>query len=89
MRGETKKSGKRNYSDIVPLLIETWNCNSQDTFVVFVGNNWNKGGEKNQFLFHCNLGTDKGKCDVAEGAEVRSVSIRLIYVLEEVTMGET
>lgn len=54
---------------IAPLITKTWNCRSQATFVAFVGNNWNKGKEKGPFLFHCNLGADRGRCGVAEGAK--------------------
>ena len=68
MRGEMEKSGRVGLY-IAPRLTKTWNCRSQATFVAFVGNNWNKGREKGQFLFHCNLQTDGGRCDVAEGAK--------------------
>lgn len=38
LKGETKKSGKRNYSYIVTLLTETWNYTNQATFVIlFLG----------------------------------------------------
>lgn len=59
-----------NYSYIVPLLIEIWNVTARPHLwflleIIIV----NTGREESQFLFHCNLGTDKGRCDVAEGAK--------------------
>lgn len=84
VKGETEKSGKRNWSYRVSLLSETWNYTNQAKFVIFVGIIRIREERKVDFFFSVTLGLIKES--VIWQRVQRSVSITLFYVLEKVTI---